>query len=403
MHASSNRARARRMARAALAAVALQLAVPGVATAQNYFQRNLVSDIAGLAELTDPALRNPWGMSFSRTSPFWISDQGANLSTLYTVSDIGVTKVPLQVSIPAIAGGPQGPTGQVNNGTGAFALANGTAARFMFANLDGSISGWNGGTAAEVVVPASAGTIYTGLAINTDPTLGPLLYAANTAGGEIEVYDGSFNELTMPPDAFVDPDAVAAGLVPFNVQSIGGNVYVTYAEPGRPAQIAAGRGSGAVAVFDTAGNFISTVISGSRLASPWGLALAPSNFGLFSGDLLVGNFSFAASEINAFDPTTGALRGTLPIDMTGFAPGGLWALAFGNGASGAPNVLYFTDGINGERNGLFAAFGVPEPHTLLLFAGGLVAVALTRRASPSSPRKRGSSVVSAAGPLLSQG
>jgi uncharacterized protein (TIGR03118 family) len=322
-------------------------------------------------------------MSFSPTSPFWISDQVTNLATLYTVSDIGVvTKVPLEVSIPTTGVGPQGPTGQVNNNTGAFALSNGAAARFMFANLNGTISGWNGGTAAEVVVPAAAGTVYTGLAINTDPNLGPLLYAANTAGGEIEVYDASFNELTLPAGAFVDPDPAVAGLVPFNAQSIGSNVYVTYSEPGRPAQISAGRGSGAVGVFDTAGNFLSTLISGGRLASPWGLALAPSGFGAFGGDLLVGNFSFAASEINAFDPTTGAFRGTLPIDMTGFAPGGLWALAFGNGATGRSDVLYFTDGINGERNGLFAAFGVPEPGTLLLFAGGLVAVAVIRRPTP---------------------
>jgi uncharacterized protein (TIGR03118 family) len=374
-----------RVARAAALASVLSLVVPGVAMAQHYFQRNLVSDVPGLAQLTDPALRNPWGMSFSPTSPFWISDQGANLSTLYTVTDIGVNKVPLEVSIPTTAAGPQGPTGQVNNGTGAFALSNGGAARFMFANLNGSISGWNGGTAAQVVVPASVGTVYTGLAINTDPTLGPLLYAANTAGGDIDVYDGAFNELTLP-GAFVDPDLAGSGLVPFNVQSIGSNVYVTYAEAGRDAQIAANRGSGAVAVFDTAGNFVSTLISGSRLASPWGLALAPSGFGLFGGDLLVGNFSFAASEINAFDPTTGAFRGTLPIDMRGFTPGGLWALAFGNGASGASNVLFFTDGINGEGNGLFAAIAVPEPGSLLLLAAGVAGAAIVRRKRGPSMR-----------------
>jgi len=147
------------VARAAALASVLSLVVPGVATAQHYFQRNLVSDVPGLAQLTDPALRNPWGMSFSPTSPLWISDQGANLSTLYTVTDIGVNKVPLEVSIPTTAAGPQGPTGQVNNGTGAFALSNGGAARFMFANLNGSISGWNGGTAEQVVVHASVGTV----------------------------------------------------------------------------------------------------------------------------------------------------------------------------------------------------------------------------------------------------
>jgi len=378
MHALSRALRPRRIIRTALVVSVLSLAMGGAATAQPLFQRNLVSDVPGLALLTDANLRNPWGMSFGPSTPFWISDQVTSLSTLYTVASLNnPIKVPLEVSIPTTAAGPQGPTGQVFNSTGGFQV-NGSDSRFIFANLNGTISAWNGslGTTAQVVVPAEPGTIYTGLAINTDPAHGPLLYAANTLGGEIEVYDNAFNEVTLGAGAFIDPDPEVAGLVPFNVQSIGNNVYVTYAAPGRDAQIAAPHGSGAVAVFDTAGNFIRTLISDGQLASPWGLALAPAGFGSFGGDLLVGNFSFVASEINAFDPATGAFRGTIPIDMTGFTPGGLWALNFGNGVTGDQNTLFFTNGINGERNGLFAAIAVPEPATPLLLSIGLVGLLL---------------------------
>jgi len=140
------------------------------------------------------------------------------------------------------------------------------------------------------------------------------------------------------------------------VQQIDGKVYVVYAPAGRPAQIAAPLGAGAVAVFDEDGNFIQELVSGSRLAAPWGIAIAPPGFRRFSNDVLVGNFSFLHSEINAFIPSNGKLHGTIPIDTGGQRPGGLWALAFGeSGSNGSPDVLYFTDGINGETHGLFGA------------------------------------------------
>ena len=179
------------------------------------------------------------------------------------------------------------------------------------------------------------------------------------------------------PGAFMDPN-LPAGFVPFNVQNLNGKVYVTYAPAGRANQLAATPGMGVVNVFDENGVFLQRLITGSQLAAPWGLAQAPANFGQFGGDLLVGNFSLVASVINAFNPTTGAFEGTIPIDVgSGNTPGGLWALMFGNGANGGdPNTLYFTDGINGETHGLFGAIATPLPAALPLFASGLAALGL---------------------------
>ncbi len=313
--------------------------------------------------------------------PFWVSDQGTNVSTLYSVTGAGVSRLALTVAIPQTTTGPQGPTGQVNNGTTSF-VVNGAPANFIFANLNGTISAWNSslGTTAQLQV-ATPGATYTGLAISNGAA-GPRLYAANDAQNRIDVFNGSFAPLNLGPTAFQDPDPRLAGLVPFNVQTIGGNIYVTYAPAGRPAQISAPDGAGAVAVFDANGTLIQTLIAGGNLASPWGLALAPASFGAFGGDLLVGNFSYALSEINAYDPATGAFAGTI-TDANG-APlinSGLWALTFGNGGSGGnPNTLYFAAGINGEADGLLGAIApIPEPGTLGLLAIGVLSLCGARR------------------------
>ena len=343
-----------------------------------YVQTNLVSDIAGLAQLTDPALKNPWGVSESSGSPFWVSDQATGESTLYTVHGTAlVSKATLSVTTPA-------PSGQVNNSTTGF-VVNGTGkpASFIFANLNGTITAWNSSLGTGAGTPAATevttpGAVYTGLAIDKTTQQ---IYAANDTAGTIDVFNSAFHPVSLGTNAFVDPN-LPAGLVPFNVQEVNGQIYVTYAPSGHTAQTGATAGMGTVAVFTTNGAFVKQLITGGNLAAPWGITLAPTHFGAFSGDLLVGNFSYVDSKINAFDPTTGAFEGSIPIDVgTGNTAGGLWSLSFGNGASGgSPNDLYFTDGINGEMGGLFGAISsVPEPSSLLLLAPALAFVARRRR------------------------
>jgi uncharacterized protein (TIGR03118 family) len=380
-----------------LTSVALGALCAGAGTAQaQYKQTNLASNMPGLAAITDPQMVNPWGVSFANGSPIWISQQATQTSPLFSVTgSTNVTGPLFTVNIPPA--GVSGPTGTVANASGTgFDVSkasggNGDPALFIFANLNGSIAAWNGAPVNGVSTKTQAftqtsvpGASFTGLAIDSTDTR---LFAANDAGaGSIDVFNRAFN-LEPLPGAFMTPTAISAkDLVPFDVKDIGGNVFVTYAPSGHPAQTAATPGEGAVVEFDQNGKFVSmsTASADSKLASPWGIALAPMSFGKFGGDLLVGNFAFGDSVINAFNPTTWAFEGTIPVNVGANSPGGLWSLAFGGGGmDGNPNTLFFTDGINGEKGGLFGSItAIPEPSTwamMLAGFGGLALFAARRR------------------------
>ena len=342
-------------------ALGFLLAAPGIA--QLYRQVNLVSDISGLATLTDPLLINPWGVSFNPSGPFWVSNQGSAIATVYAVTGSSdVSKFALNVNAP----GP--PTGQVFNSSPGFVVSQGGAsgpAAFLFAQLNGAISGWNanvppqplGVLSMQAILAATgapAPVAYTGLALGARSS-GMFLYAANNAAGRIDVFDSTFTQVTVP-GGFVDA-GLPAGNLPFNVVNIGGSLYVTYSGS-----------AGVVNVFDTDGNFQRRFATGGTLLNPWGIALAPADFGKFSNALLIGNFNFGnpaagPGRISAFDPDTRAFLGLLE-DTTG-APlsiDGLWSLTFGNGKQGgASNVLYFTAGIQNQSHGIFGRLAACGP------------------------------------------
>ena len=347
----------------ATCALALAFA-PTFVRADSFNQTNLVSNVPGLAVTTDPHLVNPWGVSFSATSPFWVSNQGNGTSTLYNGAG-AIT--PLVVTIPPSATPPTGPTGQVFNNSTGFPV-NGTASSFIFDTLNGTIAAWNGSAGTTAVVMASTpGAVYTGLAQNTSGG-STFLYAAS-ASGSIHVFNSSWTDVTSTTFAgkFVDP-TLPGGFTPFNIQTIGSNLYVTYS----------GASGGFVDEYDTAGNFIKRVASGGALFSPWGLVIAPANFGMFSNDLLVGNFG--NGEILAYDPTTDAFLGTLDgPDGQPIVNDFLWALETRTGGTGVnTNAVYFTAGIDNQQDGLFGELTVatPEPATIFEAASGLIAFAL---------------------------
>jgi len=337
----------------------------------SFAQHNLVSDIPGVALVTDPDLSNPWGVSFSPTSPFWISDNHTGLTTLY--NGMG-TKIGLTVTIPPPLGvqGLSSPTGQVFTGNNpAF------GASFVFATEDGTISSWKGANGTNAVLRfdnSASGAVYKGLAV-----AGNFLYAANFNAGTVDVLDTNFNKVSLS-GTFTDP-TIPAGYAPFNIEASGGRLYVSYAlQDTAKHDDVAGAGHGFLDVFDTNGNFIQRLVSQGALNSPWGMTWAPAGFGKFGGDLLVGNFG--DGTINVFDPATGNWIAQL-ADPNGnpLVNQGLWDITFGNGHNaGNTDTLYFTAGIPGpngnvEDHGLFGSVApTPEPGTLTMLGGGLVSL-----------------------------
>ncbi len=346
--------------------VVLIVLVARPAAAQFYAQHNLVSDGTVPADLVDPNLVNAWGLASSPTSPWWISDNGTGRATLYRV-DTGT--IPLVVTVPGAGGEQSAPTGLVWNGGTGFVVSNGAGtspARFIFSSEDGTISGFRGAPVVLAVDNSASGAVYKGLAI-ASTTTGDFLYATNFHAGTVDVFDSHFNPVPIP-DGFTDP-TLPEGYAPFAIKNLGGVIYVTYAlQDVDKHDDVPGEGHGFVNAFDTAGNLIRRVASKGQLNSPWGLALAPADFGFFSGDLLVGNFG--NGRIHAFDPAKLTGRGEFqrrgPLhaaDGTPIEIDGLWALAFGTGspASGPTNTLFFTAGPLDEQHGLFGTLVIAPP------------------------------------------
>ena len=351
------------------------LGLPGLSlAASTYVQSDLVSDVPGLAANTDPNLKNPWGVAFSPTGPYWVSNQGSGTSTLYSGTGVPASLV---VTIPTSGSGPaQGPTGQVFNSTiGFLSPTTGAPSNFIFDTLGGSIASWNSKNGTTAAIAANSPGAYTGLAIGVNAS-GNFLYAANFGAGKVDVYNSSF-AATALAGSFTDPN-VPANYSPYNVQNINGKLYVEYAAVDAVThREAIGAGNGFVDVFDTNGNLVQRLISsGGALNEPWGITLATANFGAYSNDLLVGNFG--DGKINAFDPNSGAFLGVLTNSQgSPLVNDALWALDFGNNSTGSnPNSLYFTAGINNQADGLFGSItaATPEPGTMALAMAGLLGV-----------------------------
>ena len=354
---------------------------------QHYLMTNLTANQASLATNRDANLVNPWGLSRSSKGPWWVSDNGTGLSTLYDgtgkVQSLVVTVPPASTATPTGS-----PTGTVFNGDPtAFQIAPGKNAAFLFVTEDGTISGWNPGvnaTQALIVVNQGKKSVYKGATVATASINGvsqSYLYVADFRRGRVAVFDTAFKPIVMTPErarhadldggrdrddregrqASFEDEQLPDGYAPFNVQNISGNVYVTYAkQDGARHDEVVGAGLGYVDVFSPRGRLLLRLEHGPWLNAPWGVAQAPGDFGAYSHDVLIGQFG--NGQILAFDPLTGNYKGALqsPANAS-IAIDGLWALAFGNdGSAGPATTLYFSAGPSQEQNGLFGSLTAVE-------------------------------------------
>jgi uncharacterized protein (TIGR03118 family) len=359
---------------------------PVTAHAQHYAQENLASDISqpanadGSTVTIDPHLKNPWGLARGAASPWWVNNAGTGTSTLYTGAG---STVALVVTVPNAAGatGPSSPTGIIFNGTADFALAANNPASFIFATKNGTIAGWGPpatpvtagqSTAITKVDESKDGAVFTGLTwIESDGD--HFLLAANFSQNRIEEFDTNFMRVALFEGAFED-DQIPDDFAPYNAQAVGANVVVTYAKQNATKTAAAdncGDQCGFVDVFTGSGRLIQRLEKRPGFQAPWGVALAPQDFGFFSHDLLIGNrFS---GTIAAFNATTGNFLGNL-LDADGdpIAIEGLWGIEFDNrgsneaGTQANPSTgpaLFFAAGINGYADGLFGTL-TPTPAEL---------------------------------------
>jgi uncharacterized protein (TIGR03118 family) len=357
-----------------------------------YTVTNLVSNQAGQAPIQDSNLVNAWGIGLGPYTDFWVSDNNTGVTTVYggDVNGSPFTKSSLTVTIP---GG--NAAGQVYNPTSDFVVSNGNAsgpALFIFGSDTGQITGWNPGVPSFLSTQAQpevsiAGASFTGIAIGHN-SRGNFLYAADFTDKRIDVFNKNFGLATLS-GSFTDPQ-LPKDYAPFDVQNVGGKLYITYARQDKSGAFLSGPNRGFVDVFDTNGNFLRRLITHEHLDEPWGVVLAPSNFGQFSNDLLVGNLD--TGHINAFDPNTGEFEGRLK-DTSGnpIAIDELWGLKFGNGTTaGDTNALYFAAGPNNYANGLFGkitvAPGGPGGDAALVTAPtGLGETGLSHQAVLTSP------------------
>jgi uncharacterized protein (TIGR03118 family) len=345
-----------RSAPAATLALALALgacsdnSVTNVVSPLNAFtQTNLVAD-AGGASVTDPSLVNPWGIAFSPTGILWVSNNGTGTSTLY--DSLG-NKLSTVVTVPGAGASAGTPTGVIFNATTDFSVGAAGPALFIFASEDGTISAWNGltGNAITEVNRSSNGAVYKGVAMASNAGAN-FLYATNFKGNAVEMFDATFTMRGSFTDA-----TVPAGYGPFGIANIGGQLYVTYAKQTADSMDdVAGVGNGFVDVFNADGTLARRFASGGRLNSPWAVAMAPTGFSAFGGDVLIGNFGDGL--IGAYDPSTGNLADLLrTTNGSPVAIDGLWGLAFGPGTGST--TLYFAAGPDGEMHGLVGTLTAP--------------------------------------------
>ncbi|PYS93236.1 MAG: TIGR03118 family protein [Acidobacteria bacterium] len=360
---------------AALKASAQQIvpeATPTPTPGTRYRQTNLVSDLPGFALIQDPLVVNPWGVAMTSSSPFWLANNGTSTSSLYR-GDVGSIVFFKQPGMPniTIPETPPSITGAVanNGGTSDFFVTSGSAsarANFLFASLSGKIWGWSpnvpaAGSTVATQAASQPGHVYTGLAIANNSTAN-FLYAADFKNGTIDVFNSSFALQPTASFPFADPTiptTVGNTFHPFNIQTLGGSLYVMYAkfDPVTGMDID-GPGNGFVRRFNTNGvRDLTFGINNGPLNSPWGAVIAPASFGVFGGALLIGNFGEGGASINAFNATTGAFLGSLQNESGDeIEIDELWTLTFGNGGNGGdPNTLYFSAGPGEEEHGLFGS------------------------------------------------